>query len=320
MGNYSHRNGRQLSATNQNRDTTFADYLVDVKTYLGQIKAKSFNAVDATLTTIKQLVSSAAFATPAPTATSYSLGNYDVTNNKSKLVAYIPCQLDVNDASNSNHGTVTGTETYVTGPEISPTHKIRKAFSFNGSSYITCANESNFDFEYTNNFSISLWVKSSTSGTAEDLITKQNGSTSVGWRIGITSSNTVNFVLRTSGTAYSATSTSTNLHNGLWRHIVGTYGGGDGSPNQDDINIYVDGILENTGSSSAISATILNNISPILGANGDTTRKLTGQLAEVQVWNVELTQSDVDRLYAGKQVNRDTSATNPAYIGMSDIA
>ena len=43
---------------------------------------------------------------------------------------------------NNNHGTATGTTTYVDG-------KHARAFSFNDSTYITLANETQFDFEST---------------------------------------------------------------------------------------------------------------------------------------------------------------------------
>ena len=54
------------------------------------------------------------------------------------LVAHLKFNDNVTDSANSNNGTVTGTTTYVAG-------KVGKAFSFNGSSYVTLANESNFD-------------------------------------------------------------------------------------------------------------------------------------------------------------------------------
>ena len=56
------------------------------------------------------------------------------------LVAHLKFNDNVTDSAGSNGGTVTGTTTYVTG-------KIGKGISLNGSSYVTLANESNFDFE-----------------------------------------------------------------------------------------------------------------------------------------------------------------------------
>ncbi len=85
------------------------------------------------------------------------------------LVAHLKFNDNVTDSAGSNNGTVTGTTTYVTG-------KVGKGISLNGSSYVTLANESNFDFEHTNPFSITFWIKmnSGSDGGTYYVAAKQN--------------------------------------------------------------------------------------------------------------------------------------------------
>ncbi len=82
-------------------------------------------------------------------AITYHAGRRIQGLSDASLVAHLKFNNDVTDSAGSNNGTVTGTTTYATG-------KINNAFSFNGSSYITLANESNFDIDYNEPFSIAF--------------------------------------------------------------------------------------------------------------------------------------------------------------------
>ena len=63
------------------------------------------------------------------------------------------------DSTGANNGTLTNNPAWTTG-------KIGNGLSFDGTNdYVNIANESNFDFERTNSFSASAWVKNnSTTG------------------------------------------------------------------------------------------------------------------------------------------------------------
>lgn len=246
-----------------------------------------------------------------------TVGDYEVTDNTGKLVAYLSFDYDVLDKSNSNNGTVTGVTTYVASETISSTHPLRTAFSFDGSSYITLANESNFDFEYDDPFSVCFWLKLSTIAADQGLVMKSNDmSTASGWKIYFNDSdNMIKFKLSDGTNTFSVSSTTALLAN-HWYHIACTYAG---TSNQSGMKIYIDGDLEATGSSSSISSTILNNVSVVLGAESDAGNKMTGVMDELQVWNVALVAADIDLIHIGRQVNKNTSQTNPAYFGYADV-
>lgn len=283
------------------RESDATDYLDAIRKAQAEAKNKNSSASNTTLTYVKPVNSEFSIATAIPTATAYTLGDYNIVDNTSKLVAFLPFDLDVLDASNSNDGTVTGTETYVTfDPEISSTHPIRKAFSFNGSSYITLANESNFDFDRYNAFSISFWVKMGTIGADQGLICKSNDlTTGLGWKVYFqNSSDLIVFKIADGVTAYSITST-TSLTTSVWCHIVCTF---NGLSNRNGMKLYVNGSLETTGTGSTISNTVLNSVSVVLGAESDGGSLFTGYMDDLQIWSTELTSSNVTDLYTGKQV------------------
>ena len=104
-----------MTSTNKYTDTKAIDYLEAIKR--NQLEAK--NAKSSTANFLMKYMlptpTSVAVATSF-TNTEKTIGDYEITYNTSKLVAYFPMDYDVRDASNSNHGTVTGTETYVAGP------------------------------------------------------------------------------------------------------------------------------------------------------------------------------------------------------------
>ena len=304
-----------MTTTNSYKDTKAIDYLEAIKRNQLESRNSKSSSSNFDMTYMLPMTSDIGIATTF-TNTEKTLGDYDVVDNTGKLVAFLPFDYDVLDASNNNDGTITGTETYVDGPEISSTHPMRKAFSFNGSTYITLANESNFDFEHTNAFSVSFWVKCGTISATTGLVTKANSNATaqIGWKCLLQNNGTVTFNLSDGTTTYGVT-TTTDIDNNIWRFLCFTY---SGNSNRSGMKIYIDGSLDNTGTSSTISSTILNNVTCVIGAF-QASNYLTGSIDNVQIWNVELTSSDITDLYAGKQINRDTTATNPAILGLSDV-
>lgn len=308
-----------MTTTNSYKDTKAIDYLEAIKRNQLESRNSKSSSSNFDMTYSLPMTSSVGVATSF-TNTEKTIGDYDVVDNTGKLVAYLPMDYDTLDASNSNDGTITGTETYVDGPEISSTHPLRKAFSFNGSTYITLANESNFDFDKTDPFSTSFWINPNSSITDIDTIFSKdsniNNPSSAGYGSTFRTTNPhIDFRIQDGTTAYIVISSDNSTPYDKWTFIVLTKGS---SANQDAMKIYINGVLDATGSTSTINNSILNNISFIIGSAG-AARYFDGYITKFQVWNVELSSSDVTDLYAGKQINKDTPA-KPAYLGASDVA
>jgi len=305
-----------MPGVNTYKDTEAADYLDAIRKHQAENRNANSGAANFSPTYVLQR-SNQINVSNSFTNTAQTLGDYDVTDNTAYLVAYLPFQLDSLDASNTNHGTWTGSETYTTGPEISAT-KYQKAADFDNSSYVTLANESNFDFDITDAFSVSCWCKFDDIGTTSMLVVKDDiPTTNTGWAIyRLNSNDKIVFSCKPSTSANASIQSTTVTVANTWYHVVVTK---STTANRSGMKIYVNGTLETTGSDLAMTGILTNAQPVVIGAESDGGNTHSGMIAEVQVWNSELDSDDVTDLYHGKQINKDTAATNPAIIGYSDV-
>jgi len=196
---------------------------------------------------------------------------------------------------NGNHGTFSGTENYATGVE-------GKAFDFLGSNYVTVGTESNFDYDITDPFSISFWVQPDSSGIGfpvmfakTDLITRANSDKGYGILYG-ESSELIVFRLFDGTTPIHASvvSTASSVPVDDWTHITITY---DGDSNQNGMKIYINGALDKTGGSKALSNSIENDKGLAVGAESDGGSKFKGQIDNLRVYGFELSDVQVNNLF-----------------------
>jgi hypothetical protein len=197
----------------------------------------------------------------------------------------------------SNHGNVTGTTTYTAGP------KVRQAFDFDGSTYITLENENNFDIEYTDAFTATGWFKSSNTAQSTMVAKMVNSGTYRGWDVALNNAvddGKIGFQIISDVTTNNWInwwSTGGGLNDGLWHHFACVYTGATG--NESDITVYIDGVSE-AGDAAApledITATMLQDTAITIGSRSVGQLPYTGQLADVQIWKKELTATEVLRL------------------------
>lgn len=207
----------------------------------------------------------------------------------SNLVSYLKFERNMNDSQSVNHGSITGTEQYADGV-------YGKAFDFNGSSRVTLLNESTFDYEHTNAFSITFWMKNSQASGADRVFVAKNSdiNTAAGFAVFQESAAAkTRFRLRDTTTNYDVDSTSA-LNDGSWHFIAATF---SGNSNRSGMKLYVDGVLNATGTTLTISTSILNNIPVTIGAESDGGAPLTGQIDDVRIYNKELSATEVSILY-----------------------
>ena len=210
-------------------------------------------------------------------------------NNKPRILYGAPLtnlqfEGDLFDTTGSNDGSMAaGTATYTFG-------KMDQGFLFDGTRYITLANESAFDFERTSKFSVSFWIKPANISSNQGLIVKSNDlTTSLGWKISINTSGEVVFGLADGTTNFTINSSALTINE--WYHIICTF---DGSSNESGMNIYVDSILNNNNKiSNAIGSTILNAVSVAIGAESDGGSRLASGtvIDDVRVYPRELSSS-----------------------------
>ncbi len=169
--------------------------------------------------------------------------------------------------------------------------------------YVDCGSASNLNFERTDAFSYSLWVKRNSFGTNHVVLGKMNPTGNRrGMFFNLNTADVIVIMLRTDTSTtnqrllWKGTTTITDSN---WHHLVFTY---DGSSTIGGGKIYIDGIVDTLdgGSGGALTATI-QNTSPFLIGALSTSPLLPADafIDEVAVFNSELSASNVTSIYNG---------------------
>lgn len=237
---------------------------------------------------------------------------WQVVDDSSYQKLWMPFDLDYLDKSgNANNGTLTGNEAYVPGAVTYVDQRLNKAVSLDGVTYYTIANESQFDFERTNPFSVACWVKGTNVGNREVIVSKMNTVNTTGYCLNFSTGNNLIFrLINTNGTNDINVAYTTNLRDGNWHHIVVTY---DGSSSASGVLFYIDGTLATpTITTNNLSATILNGINVVVGAFADGTNPITGSIDDVRIWNIVLSLAQVQTLMGGQGLAYNPLSPIPA--------
>ena len=215
------------------------------------------------------------------------------------LQALIKFDNDLLDSTlNLNNGTLTGTSKFVQG-----IFNDDKAFSFNGSSRINLANEGNFDYTQTDPFSVSFWIKLPAVSALTSIVVKSTGNgTESGWKVFTGTTGRLAFRIANGSATFSVSVSLPEIDDDLWHFCVCTYAG---LSNQDGMKIYIDNILENTGTTSTITGTVTNDETVALGAHSDGGEELTGLMDDPRIYSKELTSKEIELLWKMTQSNLD---------------
>lgn len=177
-----------------------------------------------------------------------------------------------------------------------------KCTKFSGSSqYVTFGNQTTYDFERTNSFSLSSWVQTTTTNFSSFINKLTNSGPFRGYDMYLDNLGRVGWTLQSDGTPslnqLVVVTTRTGLNDGKWHHIVGTY---DGTSAASGMKIYVDGVSEAlTVFTDSLSGTIKNSVTFAVGArpSGGAILALNGQMMDAAVYSKTLTQGEVTAIH-----------------------
>lgn len=218
----------------------------------------------------------------------------------------------IRDAStNNNSGTPTGT-TLTEG--ISG-----KARTFNGTSdLISFGNPSSL--QILSSLSLEAWVKTSAAIGYRGIVSKMGtGAPYYGYLLRENSTGYAEFGISTTGSNYTSVSGTTLINDGEWHHIVGTY-----TP-YTYLQIYVDGVLQNTNSTSISGAIYNTSGNVIIGCTYTTPSEcMSGSIDEVKISNTTRSAEEIAETYRmsrdhlfSKTINTvdlDSSTKLPFYV------
>lgn len=179
--------------------------------------------------------------------------------------------------------------------------------------FVNCGNNSSLNFERTDTFSYSFWVKRNSFGTNHMMLSKMNPSGNRrGMFFNLNSENKVVVMLRTDTSFTSQRlfwKTNELINNTNWRHIVFTF---DGSSTVAGGKIYIDGAAATFDVANGTLSATMQNPSPFLIGSMSTAPLLPADatMDEVSVYDYELTASNVTAIY-GTGVPNDITSLNP---------
>jgi len=156
-----------------------------------------------------------------------------------------------------------------------------------------------FNFERTDSFSVSAWVKRNTSGTSDFIAGNEDFlGTNTGWAFDIAAADQATVELSAgAGNSCSARASIGNSDTGSAHHYVMTY---NGTSDVSGIKIYVDGVSKTlTTVSNNLVSSITTTGAFRLGLTNDNSADLDGYIDEVGIWTKVLTQTEVSDLYNG---------------------
>jgi hypothetical protein len=200
-------------------------------------------------------------------------------------------------------------------PEDTNKNKLSKySLDFDGLSYIDCGDPDEFSFgngSVDSRFSLSAWVKISNFNSAHIIFEKRdyaNNNNNFEYVLAITSAGGINNniydnnVLNRRGRKTSDGLISLNT----WYHIAMTYNGVGGTNASDGIKTYLNGVrVDNADNQKNIYTAMHNTNQPFqIG------RILAGNIDEASVFDVELSQPDVQAIY-NSGVPTDISSYSP---------
>lgn len=141
--------------------------------------------------------------------------------------------------------------------------------------------------DITSQITLSGWFKSSASSNTQTIIGKSDDSSNFAYMLYVDTSNNARLQLSTDGTGYLEAAGTTNVVDGAWHYITGTY-------DNTDAHIYVDGKLEGT---SEIGGDLHSapNENVYIGAHveGTLTDFITGTIDDVRIYDYVRTPAQI---------------------------
>lgn len=153
-------------------------------------------------------------------------------------------------------------------------------------------------------FSAGGWVYLNSNATSNKaIIFKGTGSPlALEWAIKAANgaSNDPTFLVYNSGgTQFIGRRTGTALSTGQWVHVFGTY---SGSESPAGLKVFVNSVQSDTATLNSGSYTGMSNTAALIRVGGtDTGEYINGRVADVRIYNRELTQPEIAQIYNAGQ-------------------
>ena len=201
-------------------------------------------------------------------------------------------------------------------PTIAPPVVECRSLVFDGvNEALNCTNNSAFDFNGGNAFSIETWIKFDNLVGFRFIVSKYTRPTPTDIRAYIfsTNGNLLRFSFFSSNTSGIILQTTNTLSTGLWYHLALTY---DGSTSANGVSMYINNVENSTIIRNDLTG-VSTNTEP-LQIGGQDTFFSAAQIAKTRMWNTELSVSDINTQYNGGVI-QNTPVQSASLVLDTDI-
>jgi len=163
------------------------------------------------------------------------------------------------------------------------------SMSFDGTDdYVNCGNDASL--QMTADVTISAWIKTSTTSTQQQIVTRGLDWVMNGFALFVRTNNQVAIMLSNSGYPYATSSTS--VTDGNWHHIVGVR---DSSGGAGSLKIYVDGLED--GDEDGGTDAMANGEEVWIGSGTNGGSPFEGLINDVSIFNSALSAGEVTAIW-----------------------
>ena len=229
-----------------------------------------------------------------------SAGECKCTPPPSGLVSWWPGDGNANDIQDGNNGTFVNGATFAAG-------KVGQAFSFDGiDDFVQVADNTNLQ---PTRFTIDAWIKTATipEPIKPAFILARAGPNGFnGYDLSVYyTSGVATLVVRLDQFTFGSASGNTNVADGNWHHVAGTY---DGTT----VNVYVDGVLQGATTYTAGVGYVSGD--PLLIGKRQrvaNTSNFNGLIDEVEIFNRALSASEILGIFNAGSAGKCKTVVNP---------
>ena len=164
------------------------------------------------------------------------------------------------------------------------------------------------NFDRTDPFTFSIWIKTSSNATNQYVISKQIPAY-LGSMILLDSNMRLGIILSATATNRIYLTSNSAIPSNEWVHLAWTY---DGSSSYSGMSVYINGspFATSVVNDSLTLTTVNTGQLNISGRDGSSHREVNGELSSFSIFDTELTSNEVNSIYNNGSPN-DISSLNP---------
>lgn len=149
-------------------------------------------------------------------------------------------------------------------------------------------NSSTYNFDNTNNFTVAGWVNTNKTGAFQTIFSTVNSGGTGGFGFYLTTGRLVGLIVYTGAGASSVVTGNTAVTQNAWHHVAVVFTG------PTTVNLYLDGVLDKTGSETQTLAGVSAN--RFIGKNNNLGDAFGGKIDDLRVYNRALSATEIQQL------------------------